>query len=408
MSLLDFMDESSELVMEAKTVTEDDIKKIKDKVNGLKDKKYAKGDYIKDVIHETFSVLTISFSTGWTIGSLPTIVATPIITVGGIIGTIISVIISKITEPKTKLKLLNQTMSEISKLIKVANKTKDKVEGKEKEKIEKYINELKAEKEKCANEIEKVQKQIQVSNFDESFASLFEEKTEVDYAPVNEPIEGEDIDDLPEEKQPDYVPNGYGKGDPKDNSTTESSLSNFDDNYFFNEDENIRRVEPVNPSSNVHNNQQKSTNSRNNMTSGSNETENSFEHILKDKLVKQSTTTTDNKNDSELTNEFSLLDFMDESSEIFEEIMETTVPSVNGVSGTNNDKKHDSENNNTDHSNDKNFKDYLAKLLNKEVSELTDNEINNPTHYQRYLIEINKPNRRRDELLSTGHSARLK
>lgn len=54
-------------------------------------------------------------------------------------------------------------------------------------------------------------------------------KEEVDYAPIGEPITGDPTGELPTEKNPDYVPDGYGKGTPKDNcSTCKEFSSNFE------------------------------------------------------------------------------------------------------------------------------------------------------------------------------------
>ena len=78
----------------------------------------------------------------------------------------------------------------------------------------------------ASDSIEKHDKKLKKKrNIDESFSNF---EKEVDYAPVNEPIKGDDFEDLPDEKEPDYVPSGYGKGSPKDNSTTESYFGNFD------------------------------------------------------------------------------------------------------------------------------------------------------------------------------------
>ena len=55
-------------------------------------------------------------------------------------------------------------------------------------------------------------------------------KHDVDYAPIGEPITGDPLGELPTERQPDYVPDNYEKGTPKDNcSTCREFASNFEE-----------------------------------------------------------------------------------------------------------------------------------------------------------------------------------
>lgn len=58
---------------------------------------------------------------------------------------------------------------------------------------------------------------------------------EPDYAPTNEPIEGDDklFNDLPPELQPDYVPQGYMQNSPEDEGCGGSCKEEFTSNFDF-------------------------------------------------------------------------------------------------------------------------------------------------------------------------------